>query len=75
MSLIVKRRTPNDQRPKGARNAIMRTAKDARRIEAFERNKQWAKLTPKQQLAELDKRFGVGVGCKKQRARLAAAIS
>ena len=45
----------------------------ARRVAAHLRNTRWAALTPAQQLAELDKRLGVGVGAKKQRARLAMA--
>ena len=38
--------------------------------EAIERNKAWAQLTPKQQLEDLDRRLGKGVGAKKQRARI-----
>jgi len=49
--------------------------KDERRKVAEERNAQWASLTPQQQIAELDKRFGAGNGAKKQRARLAKKIT
>ena len=38
--------------------------------EAFDRNKAWAQLTPKQQLEDLDRRLGKGIGAKKQRARI-----
>jgi hypothetical protein len=38
--------------------------------EAIERNEVWAQLTPEQQLADLDRRLGKGIGAKKQRARI-----
>ena len=38
--------------------------------EAIERNETWAKLTYEQQLADLDRRLGKGIGAKKQRARI-----
>ena len=38
--------------------------------EAIERNEAWAQLTPEQQIADLDRRLGKGVGAKKQRARI-----
>ena len=38
--------------------------------EAIERNEAWAKLTYEQQLADLDRRLGKGIGAKKQRARI-----
>ena len=38
--------------------------------EAIERNERWAQLTPQQQLIELNKRLGEGVGAKKQRAKI-----
>ena len=38
--------------------------------EAIERNESWAKLTYEQQLADLDRRLGKGIGAKKQRARI-----
>ena len=38
--------------------------------EAIERNEAWAKLTPEQQIADLDKRLGKGIGAKKQRTRI-----
>ena len=38
--------------------------------EAIARNEYWAQLTPKQQLADLDKRLGKDIGAKKQRARI-----
>ena len=42
----------------------------SKRQEAFDRNKAWAQLTPEQQLEDLDRRLGKGVGAKKQRARI-----
>ena len=38
--------------------------------EAIERNEYWAGLTYEQQLADLDRRLGQGIGAKKQRARI-----
>ena len=38
--------------------------------ETIERNETWAKLTHEQQLADLDRRLGKGIGAKKQRARI-----
>jgi len=48
----------------------MRT-KAEKRAEAVERNESWAELSPKQQLADLDRRLGKGEGAKKQRAKIA----
>ena len=42
----------------------------SKKQEAFDRNKAWAQLTPEQQLEDLDRRLGKGVGAKKQRARI-----
>ena len=42
----------------------------SKRQEAIERKKAWAQLTPEQQLEDLDRRLGKGVGAKKQRARI-----
>ena len=38
--------------------------------EAIERNETWTKLTYEQQLEDLDRRLGKGIGAKKQRARI-----
>ena len=43
--------------------------------EAIERNEAWAQLTPEQQIADLDRRLGNGIGAKKQRARIQNKIS
>ena len=43
--------------------------------EAIERNEYWAQLTPEQQIANLDRRLGKGIGAKKQRARIQNKIS
>ena len=39
-----------------------------------ERNAAWSSLTPEAQLADLDRRLGVGQGAKRQRAVIAARI-
>ena len=44
--------------------------KQIKQTEATVRNEAWAKLTYEQQLADLDKRLGKGIGAKKQRARI-----
>jgi len=51
-----------------------REISDARRTKAQSLQEEWAKLTPVQQLAALDKRLGAGEGAKKQRALLAVLI-
>ena len=49
--------------------------KQIKQTEATVRNEAWAKLTPEQQLADLDKRLGKGIGAKKQRARIQYKIN
>ena len=44
--------------------------KQTKQTEAAVRNEAWAKLTYEQQLADLDRRLGKGIGAKKQRARI-----
>ena len=44
--------------------------KQIKQTEATVRNEAWVKLTYEQQLADLDKRLGKGIGAKKQRARI-----
>ena len=44
--------------------------KQIKQTEAIVRNEAWAKLTYKQQLADLDRRLGKGIGAKKQRAKI-----
>ena len=44
--------------------------KQIKETEAKVRNEAWAKLTPEQQLADLDRRLGKGIGAKKQRTRI-----
>ena len=44
--------------------------KETRHKGATIRNEAWAKLTYEQQLADLDRRLGKGIGAKKQRARI-----
>ena len=48
--------------------------KQIKETEAKVRNEAWAKLTPEQQLSELDRRLGKGIGAKKQRAKIQAKI-
>ena len=43
--------------------------------EAIERNEYWAQLTPEQQITDLDRRLGKGIGAKKQRARIQYKIN
>ena len=49
--------------------------KQIKQTEAIVRNEAWAKLTYEQQLADLDKRLGKGIGAKKQRARIQYKIN
>ena len=51
-----------------------RGRKELRQSEALERQKVWGNLNPQQQLEDLDRRLGKGVGAIKQRARLQYAI-
>ena len=44
--------------------------KQIKQTEAIVRNETWAKLTYEQQLADLDRRLGKGIGAKKQRAKI-----
>ena len=44
--------------------------KQIKQTEAIVRNDAWAKLTYEQQLADLDRRLGKGIGAKKQRAKI-----
>ena len=45
-------------------------SRSERKMEAEQRNSQWAILQLQQQLEKLDERLGEGVGAKKQRARI-----
>jgi uncharacterized protein YecT (DUF1311 family) len=47
---------------------------DAKLNGAYRRQKASVQRTPQQQLRQLDERLGVGVGAKKERARLQALI-
>ena len=44
--------------------------KQIKETEAKVRNEAWAQLTPEQQIADLDRRLGKGIGAKKQRAKI-----
>lgn len=48
--------------------------KEKRKAENEERLEYWRSLTPKQQIQDLDRRLGKGVGAKKQRAKILAKI-
>ena len=52
----------------------MPTKKNERREAAEARNAQWNTLTPKEQLAQLDRRRGKGQGAAKQRRRIQRAL-
>ena len=43
--------------------------------ERDERNAEWRALTPQQQVQELDRRLGVGLGAAKQRKRIAERLA
>ena len=49
--------------------------KQTKQTEAAVKNEAWAKLTYEQQLADLDRRLGKGIGAKKQRARIQYKIN
>jgi len=53
---------------------IMNIMKEVRREAALKRNAEWAKMGPREQLAELDRRLGKDVGAKKQRERIKRLI-
>lgn len=54
--------------------AHYRAQKKANRELCEEATAAWRALSPVEQVLELDKRFGKGVGASKQRARLAKAL-
>lgn len=53
----------------------MKISLSGRRTRAAERTELSNGRTPEQQLAELDKRLGKGVGAARERARLAALVT
>lgn len=55
--------------------AVRKARRDAALAAAEARNVRWASLTPREQLAALDKRLGAGAGARKQRARLTRVSS
>lgn len=61
---------------KNARSAKRRAAVRERRLAVIEdRLAAWQGLTPREQLAELDRRLGPGQGATKQRAKIAAKLA
>jgi hypothetical protein len=71
MTLAKTKKLNNDRRFTGGGPRPDHTK--ANREEADERAKFWNKLSTKEKLNELDRRLGVNVGAKKQRARLMTA--
>ncbi|WP_207842588.1 hypothetical protein [Williamsia soli] len=53
----------------------MSARREDRDDEAFERLEKRYERTPEQQLAELDRRLGRGIGAKRERARLWAELT
>ena len=49
--------------------------KEAQRQDIIRRREERAKLTDEEQIARLDRAFGVGVGAKRERERLAKRIA
>jgi hypothetical protein len=45
------------------------------RTEIADRNAEWSRLSPTEQLASLDRRLGVGIGARRQRVKLAALLT
>ena len=52
------------------RNLTKDEIRERKQSEAVERQEAHDKLTPQQKLDKLDKRFGTGVGAKRERAKL-----
>lgn len=63
-------RTPNADRPAGARNKVLRAKNERKAREAVERKVAHELTTPEDQIAYLDRKLGVGVGAQKERERL-----
>lgn len=53
---------------------LRRENKQDRIVEGEVRNAAWRKLSPQEQLAEIDRRLGKGVGAKRQRKILAERL-
>lgn len=68
-------KTPNSQRPAGARNKQFQADLARRRAEAKARQAVYDAKTPAQLLKELDTAFGVGKGAAKERAKLQARVA
>jgi hypothetical protein len=64
-------KTPNANRPAGARNRVLRAEQERRRTEAQARQAAYDAKTPEQRIADLDK---AGFRAQRVRAKLAAEI-
>jgi hypothetical protein len=62
-------------KPSTSKRSIMLHNESLKKREAVERNNAWNSLTPQQQLADLDRRLGVGIGAAKQRAKIQSRIN
>lgn len=67
-------RLPNSERPAGARNKVLRAKNERKTREALERQAAHEQTTPEDQVAYLDRKFGVGVGARRERENLAKLI-
>ena len=52
----------------------MNARREDRDLEAFDRLERRYERTPAEQIAELDRRLGAGVGAKRERTRLMAEV-
>lgn len=73
MSKVLKRsRTPNADRPSGARNKVFRAKREQRRLEAEARAASFMKTTPEKQLQYLD---SAKLGAQKERTKISSLIA
>ena len=63
--MLTRNRKTSGSRPYKSKEQTIR-----KREEHEQRVEKWQALTPKQQIAELDERFGAGNGATKQRRRI-----
>lgn len=70
MSIGIKTNKKDNSRRKFRGGGPRADLNKIKRDEARERQEAWSKFTPEQQIAELNRRLGPGLGARKQRARL-----